>query len=388
MLPLDGPAAVPKPKPPSRRRATRKTGDARKPRKPRARKKAPDEIQPAPVADKGEPYPIAAVEREPERRDEAEFQDAISAPLDCVEVNSDIATEAPFAGEPAEFESSPVTAVPCETETSASSRPGFWRRLCHAFRMQNTMPCVGLAVMAGCLTFVITPDESPTLESRLEAVLDPAFPTIVIDAGHGGKDDGARANGLVEKELTLDVAIRVDQLLQAAGFKTVFTRESDQYLTLAERAAMANGIENSLFVSLHFNKSTTSTATGVETFYATEKVAPEAAWTWVGYFTEPEPPADADKGEELAGFVQAALLTRTNATNRGIKARKLYVVRHTRSPAILVECGFLSNPFEARLIANSAYRDRLAAAIVEGIIQFQEGRPRVEPPTQLVKTER
>ncbi|MEO8350543.1 MAG: N-acetylmuramoyl-L-alanine amidase [Chthoniobacteraceae bacterium] len=254
--------------------------------------------------------------------------------------------------------------------------------------MQNTMPCVGLAVMAGCLTFVIAPDEFPTLESRIEAALDPALPTIVIDAGHGGKDDGARASGLVEKDLTLDVAIRVDQLLQNAGFTTAFTRETDQYLTLAERAAMANGIENSLFVSLHFNQSTTSAATGVETYYATEKVAPEAAWTWIGYFTEPESPADADTGEELAGYVQAALLNRTNATNRGIKARKLYVVRHTRSPAILVECGFLSNPFEARLIASTAYRDRLAAAIVEGIIQFQKGRPQAEPPTQLVKAAR
>lgn len=288
-------------------------------------------------------------------------------------------------------ESSPATMRAAEAAGVSSpsvSRGGFWKGLCHALRMQNTMPCVGLAVLAGCLTFVIAPDEGPTLESRVSAALDPSLPVIVIDAGHGGKDDGARSNGLVEKNLTLDVAFRVDRLLKTFGFRTQFTRDADTYLSLSERAAVANGIENSLFVSLHFNQSSNSAASGVETYYATEKVAPEAEWTWVGYFNESAPLADADTGEDLAGYVQAALLSRTEAANRGIKARRLYVVRNTRAPAVLVECGFLSNPFEARLIATAGYRDRLAAAIVEGVIHFQKGRPKIEPPAQLVKAER
>ena len=267
-------------------------------------------------------------------------------------------------------------------------RVGIWAILCKALRMQHSMPCVGLVVLAGCLTFVIAPDEQPGMDSRIAAALDPALPTVVIDPGHGGRDEGAKANGLVEKNLTLDLAFRVERLLQTFGFKTLLTRRDDTYFTLEERAALANQIDHSFFVSLHFNQASNSAASGVETYYASEKVAPEAAWNWVGYFNKPEPPAGSDTGETFAGYVQTALISRTDATNRGIKARKLYVVRHTRSAAVLVEGGFLSNPFDARLIATPEYRDRLAAAIVEGVIHFQKTQPRPEPPAQLAKTTR
>ena len=254
--------------------------------------------------------------------------------------------------------------------------------------MQNSMPCVGLVVLAGCLTFVIAPDEQPSLDSRIAAAMDPALPTVVIDAGHGGRDEGAKSHGLVEKDLTLDLAFRVQRQLQPFGFKTVLTRSDDSYVTLPERAAIANQIEHSFFVSVHFNQSRNGGASGVETYYATEKVPPEAAWTWVGYFAKPGPEPGSDNGESFAGYVQAALVDRTGSSNRGIKARELYVVRHTRAPAVLVEAGFISNPFEARLLATPEYRDRLAASIVEGVIQYQMTQPRREPPTQLAGSAR
>lgn len=266
----------------------------------------------------------------------------------------------------------------------SSVSTGFWQGVYKALRMENAMPCVGLVVLAGCLTFVIAPDEQPSMDSRISVALDPALPTIVIDPGHGGRDAGAKANGLVEKEVTLDLALRVERLLKTFGFKTKLTRRDDTYLTLQERAAIANQVEHSFFVSLHFNKSSPA-ASGVETYYATEKVSPEAAWSWVGYFNKSGPPAGVDNGETLAGYLQTALVNRTETGNRGIKARELYVVRHTRAPAVLIEAGFLSNPFDARLIGAPEYRDRLAAAIVEGIIQFHKTQPRPKPPTQLVK---
>lgn len=249
--------------------------------------------------------------------------------------------------------------------------------------MKNTMPCVGLVVLGGCLTFIVTPDDRPFLESD-PALQASKFPLVVLDAGHGGKDDGARANGLVEKELTLDVVARVDTLLKQFGFKTVLTRPDDNFVSLPDRSAMANQYDNSLFVSIHFNHARSSVSTGVETFYASEKILPQNEWSWVGFFNKPTP-QNLDTGETLAGFIQASLVMRTEATNRGIQGRPLYVVRHTRSPAVLVECGFMTNPLEARLIANTEYRDRLAKAIAEGVMGYTKSRPRQPAPATLAQ---
>src|SRR4051794_35553745 len=101
--------------------------------------------------------------------------------------------------------------------------------------MQNAMPCVGLIVLAGCLTFVIAPDEDPAMDPRFGAGLESGLPTVVIDPGHGGRDDGAKAHGLREKEVTLDVALRLEQVLQGFGFRTVMTRHDDVYVGLEER---------------------------------------------------------------------------------------------------------------------------------------------------------
>ena len=247
------------------------------------------------------------------------------------------------------------------------------------------MPCVGLVVLAGCLTFIVAPDEEPTPESRLAAALGGALPTVVIDPGHGGNDEGARGRGLKEKELSLDLALRVEKLLGAFSFPTVLTRREDTYVALSERVAIANKIDNAIFLSIHFNHSRDSSATGVETFYATVKVPPESAWTWVGFFSKPDP-VFSDNGEDLAGYVQSSLISRTDAANRGIKAREFYVVRHTRCPAVLVEGGFLNNPLDARLIGNAEYLDRLAKAIAEGVLTYQKNRPPPAVPPAKIAT--
>ena len=272
--------------------------------------------------------------------------------------------------------------------TAKLRRAGFLGRVCQLFRMRNAMPCVGLVVLGGCLTFIVAPDETATLESRLNSALRPGFPTVVIDPGHGGNDEGARANGFKEKDLSLDVAFRVEKLLGAFNFPTVLTRRGDTYVSLAERTAIANKIDNAIFVSIHFNQSRYQAATGVETFYASDKVPPESAWTWMGFFNRPEPAPD-DNGEDLAAYIQASLVTRTDAMNRGIKPRDLFVVRHTRCPAVLVEGGFMNNSLDARLLGNTEYRDRLAKAIAEGVMTYQKNRPRPGvAPEKLAQTAR
>ena len=249
------------------------------------------------------------------------------------------------------------------------------------------MPCVGLVVLVGSLTFVITPDEDPAEGNSRMNARGGGLPTVVVDAGHGGRDEGARGRGLVEKDLTLDLAKRVDKRLRVFGFPTVMTRTDDRYLSLADRAAIGNKVEDSIFVSLHFNKNSASAATGVETFYETEKVPPEAAWTWIGFFNKSDT-SRCESGETLAGYVQTSLVLRTDAANRGIKQRDFFVCRHVRGPSVLVEAGFLSNPVEARLVANGAYRERLATAVVEGLMSYVKSRPRIPEPAKLAKLER
>lgn len=267
--------------------------------------------------------------------------------------------------------------------TAKLRRSGFLGRARQLFWIKNAMPCVGLVVLGGCLTFIVAPEDGPTFESRLAATLNPAFFTVVIDPGHGGRDNGARSNGLKEKDLNLDVALRVEKLLGAFSFPTVLTRRDDTFVPLSERAAIANKIDNAVFLSIHFNHSPDPASTGVETFYSSEKVPPESAWTWIGFFNKPEP-VSGDNGEDLAGYIQTALVTRTDATNRGIKPRPLYVVRHTRCPAVLVEGGFINNPLDARLISNTEYRDLLAKAIAEGVMAYQKNRPQsAKPPAKL-----
>jgi N-acetylmuramoyl-L-alanine amidase len=235
--------------------------------------------------------------------------------------------------------------------------------------MRHCIPCVGLVVFLGCFTFIIVPDSDDPASQNRPAPASDALPAIVIDPGHGGTDEGTKYYGLAEKEVTLDVARKLERTLQNFGFQTTLTRRDDRYMSLAERVAIANKVENSVFVSIHFNQSTAGNVTGAETFYADQKLPPSQDWTWVGFFSRADTPS-LDNGETLAGFIQASLVTRMDAVNRGINSQALYVVRHTRAPAALVEAGFISNSMENQLLRDDAYRQRLANSIAEGIMSY------------------
>ncbi len=175
------------------------------------------------------------------------------------------------------------------------------------------------------------------------------FTTVVVDAGHGGKDSGAsRRYGPPEKTATLDVAQRLNRKLEAAQFKTVMTRSSDVFIPLDQRVAIGNRADNSIFVSVHFNDSGRRKMNGVETYYA----SPYA--------------------RGLAQRIQNKL-TGTGARNRGVKTANFRVIRNATYPAVLVECGFLSNRAEGREAGSSAYREMLASKIAEAILEERRG---------------
>jgi N-acetylmuramoyl-L-alanine amidase len=204
---------------------------------------------------------------------------------------------------------------------------------------------------------------------------DNGLPTVVVDAGHGGHDGGAARNGVLEKNLTLDTALRVEKKLRALGFPVVLTRRDDRFMELGERSDIANRFPHALFVSIHFNDNVAATGEGVETFYAGDKApVAEEGWSVAGLFRATPEPSPADNGMAFAQTVQTAVVGALGVTDRGVKSARYAVVRHTRCPAVLVEGGFINNPAQAKQIAQPAYREKLAAAIVNAVVTYQRQR--------------
>lgn len=232
--------------------------------------------------------------------------------------------------------------------------------------------------------WLILPD--PNATSWMFPAPDRSRPTVVIDPGHGGRDSGAMSNGLREKDLTLDTALRLERHLREEGFPVVMTRRDDRFLELFERANIANGIRRALFVSIHFNDNTTASGDGVETFYAQQKAAfSDDGWTLAGLFQGHAEAPPLDQGASFAQAVQASMVESLKVTDRGAKPRQLAVVRLTRCPAVLVEGGFLNNPAEARKLARDDYREKLAAAITSGVAAYTREKQAQENAAQIAQ---
>lgn len=170
------------------------------------------------------------------------------------------------------------------------------------------------------------------------------FDTVIIDAGHGGRDGGCAWNGLVEKKLCLDTVLRLERLLKAKGLRTVMTRRSDTFLDLGDRARLANRYSRAVFVSVHFNASKIRSRSGMEVFYR------------------------SSKGKALAASILRKMDNNLKGVNRGISRNNFKVLTDTLMPAVLIECAYLSNITEARRCASSAYRQELAISIASGIL--------------------
>ncbi len=177
------------------------------------------------------------------------------------------------------------------------------------------------------------------------------FDTVIVDAGHGGHDRGAKAcSGAPEKALTLDTAHRLATVLRQRGIRVIETRTSDRFVTLSGRVAISNKASQAVFVSVHYNWTKRRGAQGIEIYY------------------------NSRRSMRLAANILRETIGTYRTPNRGIKNRGFYVLRNNKRPAVLCELGFVSNPTDNRNIQSPAVRQRLAERIAAGIIAERAGR--------------
>lgn len=236
------------------------------------------------------------------------------------------------------------------------------------------------------LAFPVLVDGTQAYLSRLDLVkeLEPRLrpekivglgpvDTVVLDPGHGGHERGAASRYGFEKDFTLDVALRARTLLEAQRYKVVMTRSSDIYVPLETRADIANRTANSILVSIHFNQSpTNAAASGFEIFSIAPRGAPASNDGPRERDLREEPGNVADlPSTALAATIYHALLGHIPVFDRGLKHARFAVLRRCIRPAVLVECGFVSNGSESALIGSPAWRGKLAAAIVDGVDNYK-----------------
>jgi N-acetylmuramoyl-L-alanine amidase len=199
-----------------------------------------------------------------------------------------------------------------------------------------------LSVARGALFFLLL------LMISASAVARPAV--VVIDPGHGGSDRGGMpGQRIAEKGFTLDTAKRLGRVLgNGTGIKVVLTRDSDAFVSLTERTSIANQYagRDAVFVSIHFNAGRREGAYGIETYYNNQR------------------------GYRLAALVHPRVIQAMASIDRGVRRRGYSVLRRNRLPAILVECGFLTNHAEAARISDPRSRERLARAIADAIVRY------------------
>jgi N-acetylmuramoyl-L-alanine amidase len=214
---------------------------------------------------------------------------------------------------------------------------------------------------------------------------------IVIDAGHGGHDPGAQGNGIVEKNLVLDVALRLKKLLDAQpGIEAVLTRDTDEFIPLEERTAIANRANADLFLSIHANASRRKEARGLETYFLNFATNPEAeavaarenaaASQSMGQLPEILKAialnAKLAESRELATMVQTSMVRRLKAQSSavrdlGVKQAPFVVLIGAEMPSVLAEISFVTNRADASLLKQNATKQRIAQALFDGILKYQ-----------------
>jgi N-acetylmuramoyl-L-alanine amidase len=261
---------------------------------------------------------------------------------------------------------------------SGAHRPGVHR------------PGAGIA-LASAVALAVALGPAPA-RAGADSALD-RFDTVVLDAGHGGDDEGARgAHGIVEKELVLDVARRLRARLNAAGLQVLLTRERDVYVPLEDRTTIANEARGDLFISIHANAASARAARGIETFFlsleASDDAARQVAARENAAFRDLTVPAVAgddplvailgdltaselmQESDEFARLAQREVSSLDGAPSRGVKQAPFVVLMGLEMPAALVEIGFVTNPADARALAGAEQRDRIAEALARAVLEF------------------
>lgn len=191
-------------------------------------------------------------------------------------------------------------------------------------------------------------------KSDTSNVTSSLVPTIVIDAGHGGYDSGAIGpSGIYEKNITLQIALKLGNLLESQGYKVIYTRTSDNVswpsnvkLDLNTRTKIVNDSNADYLISIHNNDSKLTSSNGTQTFFS----------------------YNSTKGRYLANSVQNELIKSVGLQNRGIVPANYYVLGHTSAVSILTELAFISNPKEENILNNTAYQNKFANALDVGIV--------------------
>lgn len=231
-----------------------------------------------------------------------------------------------------------------------------------------------------------------------------AFDTVVLDPGHGGSDTGAISlEGVQEKTLTLALATKTAALLEKEGIKAILTRSTDQQLPLNQRTAIANYNRADLLVSVHLNASPVPSARGTETYYMSR----EATDLWSTQLAAKENAAGPEAGVSpseggldmvlwemaqtsvlvesaaLAEIIQQEFNALLGISDRGVRQAPFAVLEGAQMPAVLVEVAFLSNPTEARRLADPSFQDQVASTLVKSIMNFKAryDRPQASQPT-------
>lgn len=214
--------------------------------------------------------------------------------------------------------------------------------------------------------------------------------TVMIDAGHGGKDPGAMGNGIVERNLTLKMARMVGERLRRMGFAVIYTRDKDVFVPLDKRTALANDRKADLFLSLHVNANTDPRICGFETYYldlarsdsatrvaARENAVSEKSLSDLQFIlTDLMLNAKTQESRDVANFVQDSALGRLRrggfpAHDNGVRSAPFYVLMGARMPSVLVELGYCTNPDEARRLNSDKYLSTLADGIAEGVASYK-----------------
>jgi len=220
---------------------------------------------------------------------------------------------------------------------------------------------------------------------------------IVIDAGHGGHDPGAQANGINESELVLDVSLRLEKLLaQRPGFDVVLTRKTDEFIPLEERTAIANREGADLFLSIHANASKQPIAHGIETYilnFATTPAAEAVAarenatsaqtmGTMPGILKAIALNNKLAESRELATILQTSMIRKLRVQNKtlkdlGVKQAPFVVLIGAQMPSVLAEISFVTNKPEASLLKQAAYRQQIAEALCDAIVKYQNSLKKI-----------
>lgn len=235
------------------------------------------------------------------------------------------------------------------------------------------------------LSFPVQSSNGKVLFSRLDLckLIDPVlcpshiqnpeyFDTVVLDAGHGGHDAGARGVYGHEKDFALKMAMMVRTALMQRGFKVIMTRANDTFLTLGGRVAIANQTPKSIFISLHFN-SGGAAASGIETWALTPQSAAATISRGGGYNVNGVTGNKQDSANiALATAVHANVISRFKFVDRGIKRAQWSVLTGCKRPGILFEGGFVTNAKECLLVASDSYRQQVSAAIGDAVMNYRK----------------